>query len=58
MVSPEAGEACFASLLDSVPFDMSWPDLGDEKYAIALPGNHMADQSLRVAVAVYFRCVD
>jgi hypothetical protein len=31
---------------------MSWPDLGDQEHAIALTGNHMADQSLGIAVAI------
>jgi hypothetical protein len=37
---------------------MTWPDLGDKEYALSLAGDHMADQSLGVAVAIYLGRVD
>ena len=52
------GEARFASPRDSVSRNVIRPHLGDQEYAVALTGNHLADQFLGAAVAVYFSRVD
>src|SRR6266446_1294648 len=53
VVSRKAGEARVAGLFDAAPCHMTWPDLGDEKYAVAPPGNDTRDPSFGVAVAIY-----
>ena len=58
MVSPETGEAGLASPFNAVSRNMTGPDFGNQEYTIALAGNGTVDQSLSVAVAIYFRRVD
>ena len=58
MISAETGEARLASARDAVSRHMIGPHLGDQEYAVALTGNHAADQFLGAAVAVYLRRVD
>ena len=56
MISAETGEACLASMRDAVSRHVIY--FRDQEYAIALIGNHAADQFLGAAVAVPLRRVD
>ena len=58
MISAETGEARLASPRDAVSRHVSGPHFGDQEYAVALTGNHAADQFLGAAVAVHLRRVD
>src|SRR6516162_7046390 len=55
MVSPETGKARLTSARDTISACMRRPYLGDYEYAIALTGNHVADQFLSAHVAIYLR---
>jgi hypothetical protein len=57
MISAETGEARLASARDTVSRHVTGPHLGDEEYAVALTGNHVANQFLGAAVAVHLRRV-
>src|SRR4029077_16441930 len=58
MISAETGEARLASPRDAVARHVSGPHFGDQEYAVALTGNHAADQFLGAAVTVHLRRVD
>src|SRR6516225_3178373 len=58
MISAETAEARVASLRDAVSRHVIGPHFRDQEYAVALTGNHAADQFLGSAVAVYLRRVD
>ena len=58
MISAETGEARLASTRDAVSRHVIGLHLGDQEYAVALTGNHAADQFLGAAVAVILRRVD
>src|SRR5438132_8276518 len=58
MISAETPEARVASPRDAVSHHVIGPHFGDQEYAVALTGNHAADQFLGLAVAVHLRRVD
>src|SRR5215469_16374376 len=58
MISAETAEARVASLRDAVSHHVIGPHFGDQEYAVALTGDHVADQFLGAAVAVHLRRVD
>src|SRR5437764_6182120 len=58
MIGAETGEARLASPRDAVSRDVIGPHFGDQEYAVALTGNHAADQFLGAAVAVQLRRID
>src|SRR6266480_873783 len=58
MISAETREACVASPRDTVSRHVIGRYFGDEEYAVALSGNHAADQFLGAAIAVHLRRVD
>jgi hypothetical protein len=58
MISAETGEARLASARDAVSRHVIGQHLGDQEYAVALIGNHVADQFLGAAVAVHLSRVD
>ena len=55
--SAETGEACLASTRDGIS-RRHVVHFGDQEYAVALTGNHVADQFLGAAVAVPLRRVN
>src|SRR5882762_3922373 len=58
MISAETGEACVASPRDTVSRHVIGRYFGDQEYAVAMTGNHAADQFLGAAVAIHLRRVD
>ena len=58
MISAETGEARLASTRDAVSRHVIGPHFGDQEYAVALTGNHAADQFLGAAIAVNLRRVN
>ena len=58
MISAETGEARLASTRHAVSGRVIGRHFGDQEYAVALTGNHVSDQFLGAAVAVYLRRVD
>ena len=58
VVSAETGKARLASARGTLFHDMSGPYFGNQKYAVALPGNRSTDQFLGLAAAVNLRRVD
>jgi hypothetical protein len=58
MISAETAEARLTSPRDAVSPHMIGRYFGDQEYAVALTGNHAADQFLGAAVAVHLRRVD
>src|ERR1700760_1224759 len=58
MISAKTAEARVASPRDAVSHHVVGPHFGYQEYAVALTGDHTADQFLGSAVAVYLRCVD
>ena len=58
MVSSETGEARLAGALNTIPDRVARLHVGGQEYAIALTGNHVANQALGVAVAIDLGRVD
>src|SRR5580693_2716286 len=58
MISAQTAEARVASPRDAVSRHVIGPHFGDQEYAVALTGNHAADQFFGSAVAVDLRRVD
>src|SRR5215472_2407787 len=58
MIRAETAEARIASPRDAASHHVIGPHFGDQEYAVALTGNHTADQFLGSAVAVDLRRVD
>jgi hypothetical protein len=58
MISAETGEARLTSARDAVSLYMIGQHLGDQEYAVALTGNHVANEFLRAAIAVQLRRID
>ena len=58
MISAETREARVAGARHAVSARVRRPYLCNQKYAVALTGNHAADQLLGAAVAIHFRGVD
>src|SRR6266705_4950681 len=58
MVGAETGEARLAGPRDAVSRHVIGPHFGDQEYAVALTGDHAADQLLGAAVAVQLRRID
>ena len=58
IISAEAGKARFASARYAISRHVIWPHFGDQKNTVALTDNHVADQLLRAAAAIYLGGVD